>query len=57
MTQILRTVKKNQLHFFFHKKFLKLFVKSVYQLIFSVNNMTHLHLITQKDRNKPEYVQ
>ena len=59
MTQILKTVKKKKkkinYNFFFHKKFLKLFVKSIrlgYQLIFSVNYMIHLHHITHKDRNK-----
>ena len=55
MIKILKTVKKINYIFFFHKKFLKLFIKSIlleYQLIFSVNNMIHLHLITQKDRNK-----
>ena len=41
--------KKKSITFFFNKKFLKLFVKSIsfgYQLIFSINNMIHLHLIT-----------
>ena len=56
MIKILKTVKKKKsITFFFHKNFLKLFVKSIrlgYQLIFSVNNIIHLHLITQNDRNK-----
>ena len=56
MTQILKTVKKiNYIFFIYIKKFLKLFIKSIplgYQLIFLVDNMIHLHLITQKDRNR-----
>ena len=55
MIQILKTVKKINYIYFFHKKFLKLFVKSIplgYHLTFLANNMIHLHLITHKDRNK-----